>query len=156
MRGGDGYSLTTDTGEFMEFVCDAGDGKTWFRMETEAEADRESELMNHAVAKHFRLAHEKASKTYKPTSTVYIEQNIGLKAHIQRETPLFLTLRDNDGDDLATAMLPPGGHEDPMFKIIVVGEANGDPYPDHKDAIAALGTHFGLTLDRERCFPYQR
>jgi len=38
----------------------------------------------------------------------------------------------------------------------VVGPKNADPYPEHEDAIAALGQHFGLTLDRERCYPYRR
>ena len=32
----------------------------------------------------------------------------------------------------------------------------GDPYPQHADAIKALGDHFGLTLDRARCYPYRR
>ncbi len=50
----------------MRFVCDAEGGKTWFRIETEAEAARESELMRHAVEKHFRRAHEQASQAYGP------------------------------------------------------------------------------------------
>lgn len=140
----------------MEFVCEVRGGMTWFRMETEAEADQESELMDHAVAKHFRLAEERATKDYKPTSTVFIEQNIGLKAHLQREMPLFLTLRDNDGKGLATAMLPPGGKDNPNFNTVIVGAGNSDPYPNYGEAIRALGTHLGLTLDRERCFPYRR
>jgi hypothetical protein len=40
--------------------------------------------------------------------------------------------------------------------MIIVGPSNADPYPGQGDAIAALGKHFGLTLDRERCFPYGR
>jgi hypothetical protein len=120
------------------------------------EAERESELMQHAVAKHFRRAEEQARTNYKPTSTVYIEQDIGLKAHLQRTMPLFLTLRDGDGNGLATAMLPPGGKEDSGFRVIIVGANNGDPYPDHGPAIAALGRHFGLTLERKDCFPYGR
>ncbi len=140
----------------MEYVCDADSGKTWFRIETEVEADQESELMDHAVAKHFRREQEKAIASYQPTSTVYIEQNIGLKAHIQSAMPLFLTLRDSGGDGLATAMLPPGGQSDQSFNSIVVGKGNRDPYPEHGDAIHALATHFGLTLDRKDCFPYDR
>lgn len=140
----------------MEFVCEVRGGLTWFRMETEAEADQESALMDHAVAKHFRLAEERAAKNYKPTSTVFIEQNIGLKAHLLREMPLFLTLRDNDGNGLATAMLPPGGKENLNFNTVIVGVGNSDPYPDYGEAIRVLGTHFDLSLDRERCFPYRR
>lgn len=140
----------------MDYVCDAPDGKTWFRIETEVEADQESALMDHAVAKHFRREQDKATASYKPTSTIYIEQNIGLKAHIKRTMPLFLTLRDKHGEGLATAMLPPGGTEDPSFRTIIVGKANSDPYPEHDAAIKALGVHFGLTLDRESCFPYRR
>lgn len=140
----------------MDYICDAPGGKTWFRMETEAEADQESELMDHAVAKHFRRAKEAAEASYKPTSTVFIEQNIGLKAHIQRSMPLFLTLRDKDGDGLATAMLPPGGESDASFQIIIVGKGNKDPFPEHNEAIQALAAHFGLTLERAKCYPYNR
>jgi hypothetical protein len=53
-------------------------------------------------------------------------------------------------------MLPPGGKEDAAFRVIVVGPDNGDPYPEHGPAIEALGRHFGLSLERSRCFPYQR
>jgi hypothetical protein len=82
----------------MKYVCDAPGAKTWFRIETEAEAILESRAMNHAVEKHFRLAHDEAAKTYvPPRSGPFIEQNIGLKAHIQRVMPVFLTLRDGEG-----------------------------------------------------------
>ena len=140
----------------MDYVCDAPGGKTWFRIEADFEADQESELMDHAVAKHFRREQDKATSSYKPTSAVSFEQNIGLKAHIKRSMPLFLTLRDGDGDGLVTAMLPPGGTQDPSFRIVVVGKGNRDPYPEHGDAIRALGAHFGLPLDRQDCYPYDR
>lgn len=140
----------------MKHVCDAQDRKSWFRIETEAEAARESALMEHAVARYFRRERENAQRTYRPSSTRTFEQNIGLEAHIQREMPIFLTLRDAQGDALVTAMLPPGGRDDPGFRIIIVGKANADPYPEHEAAIRALGAHFGLTLDRERCYPYHR
>src|SRR5918998_2991970 len=91
----------------MRFVCDAAGGKAWFRIETEAEAARESELMNHAVEKHFRRAHEQASQAYRPPQGPFVEQDIGRAAHIRRATPVFLTLRDGEGNALATAMLPP-------------------------------------------------
>jgi len=42
------------------------------------------------------------------------------------------------------------------FRIIIVAASNADPYPEQDVAIAALGAHFGLTLDRHRCFPYGR
>jgi hypothetical protein len=70
--------------------------------------------------------------------------------------PLFLTLRDREGNALTTAMLPPGGKDRFGFRIIIVAASNADPYPQHDAAIAALGAHFGLTLDRRRCFPYGR
>ena len=140
----------------MQFVCDAPDGKTWFRMETEAEAVRESAEMKHAVEKYFRRERDKAAANYKPTSQLYIERDIGLSAHLSREMPLFLTLRDREGIALATAMLPPQGRNEPGFRIIVVGPANADPYPSHGAAIEALGRHYGLKLDRESCFPYSR
>jgi hypothetical protein len=140
----------------MKYVCDAPSGKTWFRIETDGEAALESDAMNHAVEKYFRAELERAKASYQPTSTNYIERDIGLNAHIQREMPLFLTLRDGEGTPLATAMLPPGGKDDEGFRIIIVAADNADPYPAHEEAIAALGKRFSMTLDRERCFPYQR
>ena len=140
----------------MRYVVDAPNGKTWFRMETEPEAIRESELMRHAVEKYFRLEREKAAQTYRPVSKTFFEQEIGLNAHILREMPLFLTLRDQDGNAHVTAMLPPGGKDSASFRIIIVGPANADPYPAEGEAIKALGRHFGIALERARCFPYQR
>ncbi len=140
----------------MQFVCDEPDGKTWFRVETEAEAARESEDMKHTVEKYFRREREKAATNYRPNSQLSIERDIGLSAHLSREMPLFLTLRDREGNALATAMLPPQGRNEPSFRIIIVGPANGDPYPAHGEAIEGLGKHYGLRLDRERCFPYSR
>jgi len=140
----------------MKYVCDAPDRKTWFRIETEAEAEQESTLMDHAVSKYFRRERNDAARSYQPTSKSYVERDIGLKAHIQREMPLFLTLRDAEGGGLVTAMLPPSGRADPAFRIIIVGKGNSDPYPEHAEAIDALGTYFDLTLDRARCYPYHR
>jgi hypothetical protein len=140
----------------MKYVCDAPSRQTWFRLETEAEASQESILMGHAVEKFFRREWEKAAQNFKPASRLFIEQDIGRREHIQREMPLFLTLRDDNGEALATAMLPPGGQPDPSFTSIVVGPKNSDPYPDHGDAIEALAKHFNLHLDRERCYPYRR
>ncbi|MBV8888607.1 MAG: hypothetical protein JO305_02955 [Alphaproteobacteria bacterium] len=140
----------------MKYVCDAAGGKTWFRIETEAEAVAESDSMRHAVEKYFRKEREKAAQTFQPLSKVYFEQEIGLQAHIQREMPLFLTLRDDDGNPLATAMLPPGGRDDRSFRPILVGPANADPYPQQGEAIRALAHHFGITLERARCYPYRR
>ncbi len=140
----------------MEFVCDAPGQKIWFRIETEAEAARESELMRHAVEKHFRRAYEQASEAYRPAPGPYIEQDIGRGAHIRRAMPMFLTLRDGEGKPLATAMLPQAGRDSLTPSPIVVGPGNGDPYPEHGEAIRALGRHFGLTLDRARCYPYHR
>jgi len=140
----------------MKYVCDAPGGRTWFGLETEGEAAQESQAMRHAVEKFFRKEKEKAAQSYVPGSTVFFEQEIGLKAHLQREMPLFLTLRDEDGNALVTAMLPPGGKHDRMFRPIVVGPDNSDPYPFHGDAIRALADHVGMPLDRDRCYPHRR
>jgi hypothetical protein len=136
----------------MRYVCDAPGGKTWFRLETEVEAADESRLMRHAVAIYFCNAKDKATLTYQPTSQIFFEQEIGLKAHVQREMPVFLTLRDGEGNALATAMLPPGGRENGRFIPVIVGLANGDPYSEHGEAIRMLGEHFGLKLERSRCY----
>jgi hypothetical protein len=140
----------------MRYVCDAPGGRTWFRLESAEEAADESAAMRHAVEKHFRQEKTKAEQSFAPASTRFIEQEIGLKAHVQKTMPLFLTLRDDDGKPLVTAMLPPGGQEDRKFRPIIVGVANSDPYPQHGDAIQALAAHFGIDLDPARCFPYRR
>jgi hypothetical protein len=140
----------------MRYVCDAPGGKTWFRLETVAEAVGESDVMRHAVEKYFRKEHDKAAQSFRPISTVNFEQEIGLKAHIQREMPLFVTLRDDNGEPLATAMLPPNGRDDRSFRPIIVGPGNADPYPDQGDAIRALARHYSITLERARCYPYRR
>jgi len=140
----------------MQYVCDAA-ANTWFRIETQAEAAMESAVMNHAVEKYFRQAHEQAAVSYvPPRSSHYIEQNIGLKAHIQRTMPMFLTLRDGEGKALVTAMLPPAGCDERTFRPIIVGFENTDPYADYGDAIGLLGAHFGLELNPARCYPYRR
>ncbi|WP_262031579.1 hypothetical protein [Microvirga sp. Mcv34] len=139
----------------MQFICDAPGAKTWFRIETEGEAALESDAMSHAVEKHFRNAWEAAANSYQADSSPFIERNIGLKAHVRRMMPLFLTLRDAEGKTLVTAMLPPEGRRDAGFRIIIVGPENRDPYPEHEDAIVALGHHFGLTLNRADCYPYR-
>ncbi|HWE75782.1 MAG TPA: hypothetical protein VG328_21660 [Stellaceae bacterium] len=140
----------------MRFVVDAPNGKSWFRLETETEAAQESQLMRHAVEKYFRLEREKAIATFQPASKSFIEQDIGLNAHIQHVMSLFMTLRDQDGNAHVTAMLPPGGKADAGARVIIVGPGNADPYPGEGEAIKALGDHFGVTLERERCYPYQR
>jgi hypothetical protein len=136
----------------MQFVCDASKGRTWFRIETEAEATAESRLMRHAVEKHFQVGQARARRSYVPGQG--LERDIGLKAHIARTMPVFLTLRADDGSGLATAMLPPAGRKIPDFPIIIVGPENADPYADHADAIEALGRHFDMPLPRARCYPY--
>ena len=140
----------------MQFIVDAPNRNAWFRIETEAEAETESRELNHAVEKYFRREREKALTSYQPTSQSFIERDIGLSAHVARAMPLFLTLRASDGTPLATAMLPPDGKDDPDFRIIIVGHSNADPYPAEGEAIEALGKHYGLALDRARCFPYAR
>jgi hypothetical protein len=140
----------------MQFICDAPGRKTWFRIETEGEAAAESLAMRHAVEKYFRREREAAIQNYRPpSSTSYIERDIGLNAHIQRTMPIFLTLRAHDGTPLATAMLPPEAKDSDSFRTIVVGAANADPFGTEDEAIQALAAHFGLTLTREQCYPYQ-
>ena len=136
----------------MQFVCECSKGRTWFRIETDAEAEAETTLMRHAVEKHFRREQARARKSYVPGQG--LERDIQLKAHIARTSPLFLTLRADDGSGLATAMLPPAGKPVADFPIIIVGPENADPYQDHGDAIAALTRHYKLPLPRERCYPY--
>lgn len=139
----------------MRYVCEAPGGATWFRLETEAEAEAEAALMRHAVDKYFRRHEAAARESYRaPPSGPVFEQAIGLKDHIARTMPLFLTLRADDGAGLATAMLPPEARNQAGFRIVIVGAENSDPYAANTPAINALARHFGLELKREECFPY--
>ncbi|HET9231341.1 MAG TPA: hypothetical protein VFO00_08630 [Vitreimonas sp.] len=139
----------------MRYVCDAPGGATWFRIETEAEAEAESALMRHSVDKYFRRYEAAARESYRaPAGAPVFEQAIGLKDHVARAMPLFLTLRSDAGEGLATAMLPPQGRNQVNFRIIVVGPDNADPYAEHERAIEALARHYKLPLPREECFPY--
>jgi hypothetical protein len=140
----------------MEYMCDVAGGSAWFRILSEAEAVREAELMRHAVEKHFRRAYEAASETFDTTGIPYIEQDIRRATHIRRTMPVFLTLRDDEGRPLVTAMLPPPGRTQRELRPVVVGHGNSDPYPAHGEAIAALGVRFGMRLDRAQCYPYGR
>ncbi|SEP13520.1 hypothetical protein SAMN04487843_10785 [Methylobacterium sp. ap11] len=136
----------------MDYVCDVPGGKIWFRIETEAEAIRESALMGHAVEKHFRQAQSRAEASYvPPAGGPFVEERIGLKGHLVRTMPRFFTLRDAEGNGLATAMVPAGAG-----CPIVVGIGNADPYVAHEEAIRGLGTHLGIPLERSRCYPYGR
>jgi hypothetical protein len=138
----------------MKYVCDAPGGMTWFRIEAEDEACQESALMRHSLEKHFRTEMEKARQSFRPPSNVLFEQEIGLKAHLQREMPQFLTLRDDNGTPLVTAMVPMAGDHVRPTKPIILGRGNTDPYLRYANAILALGKHLRLTLDRARCYPY--
>lgn len=137
----------------MQFVCDGPNG-TWFRIETEGEAIQESQLMGHAVEKYFKQYAEEATRSFVPPASMRpFEQKIGLKSHVQKAMPIFVTLRDNTGTGLVTAMLPPAGRDERSFRPIVVGPKNNDPYQKYGEDIKALGRHYGLTLDPARCFP---
>jgi hypothetical protein len=139
----------------MQYVCDAPNGATWFRFETEAEAEAEAKLLRHQVDKYFRRFEAAARESYRaPAGAPSFEQAIGLKGHIARTMPMFLTLRADDGEGLATAMLPPQGRNQINFRIIIVGPNNDDPYAEHADKIEALARHFKIELPRELCFPY--
>jgi hypothetical protein len=75
--------------------------------------------MGHTVEKYFRREREKAVQSWRPERPNAIERDIGLEARVQREMPLFLTLRDREGNALTTAMLPPGGKDRGGFRIII-------------------------------------
>src|SRR5262245_38008450 len=140
----------------MQYVCDAPNGKTWFRIETEGEAVHESRLMGHTVEKYFRREREKAVQSWHPERPNAIGRDIGLEAHVQGEMPLFLTLRDRDGNALTTAMLTQGGEASGGFRLVIVHASNSVRFPRQDPSIVRLGAHFGLTLERDRCFPYGR
>ena len=131
----------------MEYVCDAPGQKTWFRIETECEAELEAQALQHAVDNHFRHARQQAAAAYRPAPTLrLIERDIGLGAHVRKTMPMFLTLRDREGSALATAMLPPPGKNADAYSPTVLGPSHSDPFATEREAIGALEKHFGLRL----------
>ena len=128
----------------MQYVCDAPPN-TWFRIETEGEAALE--IPGHEPRRREifprSLRAGRRTPTCRRRSAHYVEQNIGLKAHIQRVMPRFLTLRDGEGKALVTAMLPPAGQDERAFRPIIVGFENTDPYHEFGNAIGILGEHSG-------------
>ena len=139
----------------MEYICDAPGDRTWFRLVSEGEAVMESEVMRHAVEKYFRREWEKASKSFKPLTSVFFEQDIGLAAHIQREMPFFLTLRDEEGTPLVTAMLPSGGRRDRSFGLHHRRAGQYRSLQAARRCDRALAEHFDMPLDRAHCYPYR-
>ena len=73
-----------------------------------------------------------------------------------RATSLLLMTLATISFGVCAAMLPPDGKDGGPYRPIVVGPENKDPYPDHGEAIEALGRHFNISLNRDRCFPYRR
>jgi hypothetical protein len=70
--------------------------------------------------------------------------------------PVFLTLRDWEGNALATAMLPPDGKDRGGSRIIIVAASNADPYPEQDAAIAALERISASNSIATVYFPYSR
>jgi hypothetical protein len=141
----------------MRYECDAPKGMTWFRLETAAEAEAEAAAMAHAVDKVYLRAEDAARATYRPGPG--LERDIGLKSHITRSMPLFLTLRDGDGTPHVTAMIPHQREADPQdwtVRPILVAHANKDPYPRFAEPIDALARHLGRPLRADECYPYRR
>jgi len=120
----------------------------------------ESRLMRHTVEKIFLpRAGGRQSNPGVPERPNAIERgHSALEAHVQREMPLFphvcATGRGNalGYSDAATGWQ--GSRR--VSGSSSFAASNADPYPEQDAAIAALGAHFGLTLDRHRCFPYSR
>ena len=136
----------------MQYICDAPGKKTWFRIESEGEAMAEAEAMRHSLDYRFRHERAAAIASYKPSDKLRpFERDIGLGAHIARTMPIFLTLRDNEGTPLATAMLPQNCSEDAPCAS-VVGPEYGDAFRAEDAAIDALEKHYGVRLKRGRAF----
>ena len=121
----------------MKYICDAPDGKTWFRLETEIDAEQESSLMDHCVVERFRRERARAIQNCRRQSTMSVGQDVGLERQVRVKMPIFLTLRDRAGAALVTAVLAHGTYEEPGAAFLIVGKGNSDPYPDHSAAIEA-------------------
>ncbi len=90
----------------MQYVCESSKGRIWFRIETDAGGRSRDAADAPCRGNHFRRERKRARNPTRPAPG--LERDIMLKAHLARTTPLFLTLRADDGSGLATAMLRPG------------------------------------------------
>ena len=88
----------------MRYVCDAPGGTTWFQIEIQAEAGGTSG----DEPRRREAAQETAAESYVAPPGPFFERDIGLKAHVQRSMPIFLTLRDGEGTALVTAYASTG------------------------------------------------
>lgn len=143
----------------MQYVCNAPGGKTWFRIESGEEALLEQDALKNSVDVQFENARRTAVQKYQPAPRLHhFERDIGLKAHLMRTMPMFLTLRDREGAPLANAMLPPCGRDDGSYACKIVGPGGSDALSSHPDAAEALATHFGLSIreqvaEHHFCYP---
>lgn len=138
----------------MKYICDVPGGRTWFRLESEAEAERESARMQHGVAVRFHDERARAIRSYRAQSAASAGGSLPLERHVRIAMPIFLSLRDREDAALVTAMLAHGSPDHPEAELVIVGKGDTDPYPDHGRAIAALSDRLGIDLDRARCFPF--
>ena len=134
----------------MQYICDAPEKKAWFRIESSVEAALESAVMKNAIEVQYENALRAAVQTYQPSTRLrFIERNIGLNAHVARTMPMFLTLRDSEGNHLANAMLPPCGRNDEGFVCHIVGPGGSDALKAEASAVDALERHFGLSVQNK-------
>lgn len=110
------------------------DHGTWFEIETRAQAQEETDRMEHAVVFYFvadaRTQEASGTKTYR-----------------------YFSFREGD-TSVVTARVPLAGVAETQGPI-VVGRRNSDPYPDHGDAIEALAAAISTPLP-DSCYPYPR
>jgi hypothetical protein len=112
--------------------------------------------MRHALENHFVAERQRAVAKFRARPALTgIERDIGLDAYALRAMPLFLTLRDQEGMPLASAMLPQQTKEASPFRSTIVGPGYADAYAAHDGAIAALEKRFGLSLRRECHNPFE-
>ena len=86
---------------------------------------------------------------------MFLEQEIGLKDHVQRGgLPLFLTLRDEDGVGLVTAMVPPEGREERGFRCHPGRPRRPNPRR-RASPMLRWASRLGVALTPARCYPYR-
>jgi len=139
----------------MQYVCDAPKGKTWFRIETEGEAAHESRLMSHTV-ENISAASGRRQSSPGVRSAQRDRARHRPRGPCTARDAAFPHVARQGGQCTGYSDAATGGKDRGGFRIIIVAASNADPYPEQDAAIAALGAHFGLTLDRHRCFPYGR
>ena len=114
----------------MKKLLDLDTG-SWFELETQEDADHETEIGQHAVRNYFRMDREENLPA----------RYFSFRIPADEGTSVGVTMR----------ILETKGE----YEILTTGFRNADPFTDYAPDIGALSEHLGIAID-ETTYPYKR